>query len=613
MRAVTDGIRAWWRSLADEPQPRLPGEKLAAWIVTLFTAATRWLALSRTPWDWDEALFIAGLRKFDVLQHHPHPPGFPLFLGTAKLFLLAGLGEFHALQAVSLVAAVAIVPAMVFMGRELRLPFSTALVSGVFLAFFPNVWFFGGTAFSDVPSMTLVVLSIGLLLRGCRSNGAFFAGAVVLGIAAGFRTQNLAVGFAPAAIASLRGLPRQWLRPLAAFVAIFGIVAISYGAAAHLSGGWGPYSEAIRAHEQYIRTVDSFRSPLRPPLSHLFVRFFVWPYRSTKINVVVTTLVAISVAVSLFRARGPQLALLAAFLPLCVMAWLLLDNLSTSRFSIGYAPLFAVLAADGLSLLSRSSRKVEGLLAAALAVAMITWTWPALREVHSTESPPWAASKWARDYALRHHARVLVHGSMGPFADVLLGDVPVVRTGDEVPFASSQSRRGDIFLIEAQPPTNGVRMFRRPHGRLGQLVRERYFEVAAIPLEELVSFREGWYDEEGGGGTNYRWMGRRGRILLPPIEGRAELRLRLYVPLDALHVPPTIEVRCNGALLGRVVARTPEVELSYSVEARRDAPSELVIETDGVINPLASHLGGDPRDLGVRANEVVWIRGKSEE
>ncbi|MDG6146438.1 hypothetical protein NF717_12415, partial [Lactococcus formosensis] len=75
------------------------------------------------------------------------------------------------------------------------------LLSALLLAFSPNVWFFGETAFSDVPSMVLVVFACALLLRGCRSDTAFFAGAIVLAGSAGMRPQNLAIGFAPVVIA----------------------------------------------------------------------------------------------------------------------------------------------------------------------------------------------------------------------------------------------------------------------------------------------------------------------------------------------------------------------------------------------------------------------------
>src|SRR5690349_8154835 len=99
------------------------GEKLAAWLIGAFVAISRLLALSKTPWDSDEGLFMSALRHYDVRVHHPHPPGFPLYIALAKP--LTFLGEFHALQLLSFLAAIAIVPSMIFLGRALGISVRT--------------------------------------------------------------------------------------------------------------------------------------------------------------------------------------------------------------------------------------------------------------------------------------------------------------------------------------------------------------------------------------------------------------------------------------------------------------------------------------------------------
>src|SRR2546421_898237 len=108
-----------------------PGEKLAAWLIGTFVAITRWLALARSPWDSDEGRFMSALKHYDVVAHHPHPPGFPLFIGAAKLFTL--FGEFRALQLVSLIAAIAIVPATIFLGRAIGFSARVTLTAAALL------------------------------------------------------------------------------------------------------------------------------------------------------------------------------------------------------------------------------------------------------------------------------------------------------------------------------------------------------------------------------------------------------------------------------------------------------------------------------------------------
>ena len=119
-------------------------ERIALVVLTIVTAVTRWMALSTTPWDWDEYLFMLGMQHYDVASHHPHPPGFPLFIAFADLLRALGFGDFHALQAVAFLGAIAIVPATFFLCRELGMLPVPSLIAASFLAFFPNVWFYGG-------------------------------------------------------------------------------------------------------------------------------------------------------------------------------------------------------------------------------------------------------------------------------------------------------------------------------------------------------------------------------------------------------------------------------------------------------------------------------------
>src|SRR6059058_2811234 len=172
------------------PAPLTSRQRAIYWTVAAFSAVSRFAAMARSMWDWDEALFCLGMRSYDVTNHHPHPPGFPVFIATAKLLRLIIPSDFRALQAINLVAGV------------LRMRFSTAVIGAALCAFFPNVWFYGGTAFSDVPSITLVVFAVAFLFRGCRDAKAYFVGSFLLALAVGIRPQNLLIGVFPWALAT---------------------------------------------------------------------------------------------------------------------------------------------------------------------------------------------------------------------------------------------------------------------------------------------------------------------------------------------------------------------------------------------------------------------------
>src|SRR5213076_2587523 len=150
---------------------------------------------------------------------------------------LIPLDAFHALQAIVFVSSLFVFPAMFLLARELGADDVTAIGAGLLLSFFPNVWFYGGTALSDVPSMVLAITASALLLRGRRGARALIAGAVLLGIAAGFRPQNLLIGFVPFVAAFLA--KRRAAIAGALLIAI--IVIATYATAASLSGGWSEY------------------------------------------------------------------------------------------------------------------------------------------------------------------------------------------------------------------------------------------------------------------------------------------------------------------------------------------------------------------------------------
>lgn len=443
---------AWWRSLETAPPPLEPRERIAVWIAAIAVAATRVFAIARTLWDWDEAQFALALRDFDVVAHHPHPPGFPLFIGAAKLLTSAGVEPFRALQTIAVVSSLFVFPVAMLLARELRAPFSVSFASALLLAFSPNVWFFGGTALSDVPSLVLAMLACALLLRGVRSSGALIAGAIVLAIAVGFRPQNLLIGFAPALIAC-----RRWKAALAGAIVAIAIIVASYAAAAHFSGGWSAYRDAVARHQQYIRATDSFLSPVRPPLWKVADDFFFRPYRVPALNVAITVLIAIA----LVRLRVHALAALAIFGPFLVFAWLYLDFHSTSRFSIAYMPLFAILAADGLE----AFRRFRPFLLAAIVVYAFLWMREPLRVVRTSDSPPVAAAKWIR---ASHRGPVTVDPRVAPFAELLL-------EGYELrPLANPAG----VVLREGR----GERTFTRERARLSRaLTRPRYFEVTVEP------------------------------------------------------------------------------------------------------------------------------------
>jgi hypothetical protein len=569
-----------------QPLPALTQrQRFAFWCIAIACAATRFLAMARSLWDWDEALFCLGMRSFDITVHHPHPPGFPVYIALGRIVRTIIPSDFRALQAVNLIAGIFVFPAIFFLARELRFRFVTAAVAAALCAFFPNVWFYGGGAFSDIPSLVLVVFAVAFLFRGCRDANAYLIGAALLALAAGIRPQNFVIGLAP-------GLLATWYRARVAwrdvvFAALVGAITlgVAFGGAIAATGGYKPYFEAAKEHGEYITRIDSFRSPARPALWRLFDRFFVKQYESLALSFLTSIFVAISIAGAL-AARDRAIGwLFLTFGPFAVLAWLMLDRYSINRFSIGYCPLFAILAADGIARLTRRWPRAEGGIGAILIASFFGWTLPALAAVRTTVAPSVLAVEAVRDHLDKRTQRLFVARDMDPFFQYLLPDQPYVHVLDKraMPFALDGSQ--PWILAEADERDHDGFVFHRERDHLWNVARRHYFDVGLIPVRSSPQFLNGWHAPEQHGSVQQQSMSSRAAIRLQGSSGESLLRIQFRVPGSILVSHGMVTISLNGHVLERFAAQPDDNDHEYHVApAPNGAPNVLELSVDGALD-----------------------------
>lgn len=574
-----------------------PLQKRLLLVVSIVVALTRFLAVARSLNDWDEALFSIAVAEYDVNQHHPHPPGYPLFIAAAKAVHLLGIDEFRCLQAVVLLGACFLFPALVGFAREIGYDFPTAMCGALIFTFLPNVWIYSGSGFSDVPAATLGIGAAALLLRGRRDKRAYILGAVVLGIAAGVRLPNLLIGAVPAILATVHRVRARDFRAVFAALVLGGtIVAGSYLGAALASGTVEQYRARVQEQGQYVRAVDSWRNPHRPPLRDVAKKFFLYPVQQKEMAGL-AMLALLGIAAAVVGRRWALLVPLAIFGPTMLLAWLNLDVEAAGRYAIAYMPMHALFAAHGLRAIGRKPA-VQVTLAAAVALVFAIWVWPALRLQRTTDPPATAALLWIRDN-VPEGTGVYVQGGLGPHATYLLPAHRVVffESAEEI------SRIGTNTWVVDDGALPGARNFAWPRSNpLWKVIRRRNFETTVVSLHSLVEFGEGWYLAEGEGAQTFRWMGRQSLAALPPIPAGGVLTLRMFVPIDTIQPPPTVEVWVNGRLLERFVGNEAVVTRSWRVASRVGATNELRIVTSDTVVPK----NGDPRELGLRIDALSW-------
>ncbi|HYO78761.1 MAG TPA: hypothetical protein VE010_20035 [Thermoanaerobaculia bacterium] len=574
------------------PEPLTQRQRTILWCVALVCAASRFLAIAKSLWDWDEALLTLGMREYDVEVHHPHPPGFPVYIGLAKLVRVVAASDFRALQTVNVIAALLVFPALYFFARSLRFSFSISVMAAALFASFPNVWYFGGGAFSDVPSIVLVLFAVALLLRGAEDRNAYWLGTLLLALAIGIRPQNILVALLPGLYASSRRRPHEVLIALLIGVVVVGA---AFGGAIYATGSFDQYMHSVRDHGQYIARVDSWRNPERPPMWRLADRFFIKQYQLPALGFIATIFVLVSLAGSIRERSRPMLFNALTFVPIALFAWAMLDRYSISRFSIAYQPMFALLLADGIA---RAAGKRAPLLAGALIAAFAIFTIPALNVVRGGVAPSLQAAAAVTRHVDVRHEQLFVGHTMSKFIDVVAPQLPYIRIVDDRAMPLSATRPAWLLAEITETAPSGL-LFRRERGNLWNIARHHYFEIKLQRVEAGAQFVDGWYEGETYQLWEWRWMQRRSRTILPPAGGRTMLRMTLTPPPELIAQNAMIAVTLNGQLLETFRAGG-EIRRDYRVKpASAGRPNVLEL----AIDKSAMHEG---REVGLKLQDLGW-------
>jgi hypothetical protein len=354
--------------------------------------------------------------------------------------------------------------------------------------------------------------------------------------------------------------------------------------------------------------VHSARARAPPPLWRLIDRFFVKQYDEPFLSFVVTLFVIISI-IGAVRARDRRIgSLVLAFGPFAILAWMMLDRYSVSRFSIGYIPMFALLAADGIDRAARGHERWEALLGTVLVAAFFFWTLPALTIVRRQVAPPVLAARQVNTAIDPRRDFLFVAHEMTPFVQYFAPYVQFQGVLDEraLPMSTMGRQPWLISEIDATTPKGGW-IFRRPHDRLWNIARRHYFDAALAPMTRLPQFVSGWYAPERSDVDEWRWMSAHSVTQLPPASGPTELRIGFSVAVEIVPQHPTVTIVLNGVIIDRVRISEEHNEMDYPVTpAPNGAPNILELSIDRTLNPAKQHLGTDARDLGVLVRAISF-------
>ena len=339
--------------------------------------------------DIDSINFALGLRDYDIAQHQPHPPGYPVYIamGRASLALVRAVAPaFEQARAEALALAIwsaaagaaAVVAAwMLFVGmsetgrRGPPYPW-TAVWGALLLAVAPLFWMAGLRPLSDMPGLAAALISQALLVAGLRNPRALVAGAFIGGLAVGIRSQALML-VAPlwaVAIAAHWRAGVLWIvtRPVAAMAA----GGIAWGVPLLVtSGGLDGYLAALgtQAGEDFAWVDMVWANPSPRRVAFALHETFVLPWGAVWLAVAALTLAVVGVGMAAVREPRALSLLSVAFVPYGLFHLLFQETLHV-RYALPLLAPVAWLAARGAIGVVQWRHAPAALVAAAAVVAL---------------------------------------------------------------------------------------------------------------------------------------------------------------------------------------------------------------------------------------------------
>jgi len=373
---------------------------------------------------------------------------------------------------------------------------------------------------------------------------------------------------------------------------------------------WG-YLHEIGVTARYVGLTDSFHNATRPPLRELAATFFVYSHGGGAAGLALLALAATGVAEGVIRRRMDMAIVLAMFVPIAIVSWMMLDKTAATRYGLAYVMIYSLAGAYGIDVLARALKNqtaqntIMAVAVVILVMAMIDWTRPALAVVRHRASPPIAAMRWIRANVPSVGTHLYLDDSLVYHAGHELDgyDVQFFGRYDQIPPEAYVA--GNYCIVDRLTIQPHVHYFSFPRHPLVELARDIYFEASVIPMDAMIRFGEGWYQDEWDEPRTraWRWMRQSSTTLFPPVGSKGILRLGFHLPLDALPRPAKLTIIWNGTVIEQRVCKDLENELRYVLPSRSEAPNECRILVDE-----AAHAKGDPRELGLELVGVSWER-----
>jgi hypothetical protein len=599
--------------------------------------------------DIDAINFGLGVRDFDVAQHQPHPPGYPLFIAAGKIAtpLLAATHvaapDVRGLAVWSALAGAVLVVLIFALWRQLDGDVWHAGIATAIAVCSPLFWFTSLRPLSDLSGLCAATGSLLLTLRALPaawtsgrppSTRGILGAALLAGLAVGFRSQTVVITAPLLALAVLlpaSGIPSR----LRVGAIVSGALGVLLWAVPMLvaSGGLGNYLAALgnQAGEDFSGVVMVWTNRSVRVAILAVLNTFVLPWDSPVLAGIVLALAAGGVLVLALRAPRRVLLLATMFGPYAVFH-LVFQETVTVRYAL---PLVIPIAYFVTGTLLEAGRMAGGITAAALVAVSLGLAVPASVAYARSSSPVFQALDAVRSQStpealVAMHRRILTESRRArrwagdPAGHLLPAPrdyewLELTRAWREHAaspgFFFADPRRTDTAMID--PSSQQVARYRWPF-------RGQTYVGGARPdqIDVIVMKQPGWFLEEGwaltpevagvterqGWGPYLRpsvgWIRRRSGETMMMLGGRhlgapSDPPARIVVSLDqrvlrTFEVTPGFFLRFDAVPTAALDGSGPFAQISIQVQAAAGgAAPRVAIEQFDLQDPDRVLLGFD--------------------
>ncbi len=351
--------------------------------------------------DIDSVNFALGLRDFNVAEHRPHPPGYPVYIALGKTAaavtgLVSGGSpssvEARALAWLSLLSGMAAIALLYLVaanlaGRREAAPALdvTALAAAVVTAACPLFWYLAARPMSDLPGLAVALAAQAcLVLAWARqapgpggdrrlapaamsaSGRMIVAGALLAALGIGMRSQTMWYTVPLLVVVLADRIGRGVAGALMGSAMSFTIGGLAWGVPLVVtSGGLGAYLAALgtQAGEDLAAGEMLYLNPNPRAAVAALLRTFVLPWDSPGLGAIVLALAVFGIVQLVVRDRRTLIAVAAMSGPYLVFH-LLFHDTSFVRYALPLVPAVGFLAVKGVALAaSRAVPAAAGVLA----------------------------------------------------------------------------------------------------------------------------------------------------------------------------------------------------------------------------------------------------------